>query len=71
MQRTGFVTKIYTLRRTGLKPMVVLSRREAAQVYRVRQGVLTEQQPHHAHSEAHRLQALLLRPLRPGLPAQG
>ena len=46
-------------------------RREAAQVRGVREGVQPVVQPDHAHAQAHRLQAVLLRTLREALPAQG
>ena len=46
-------------------------RGEAAQVHRLQQGVQPIIEPDHAHAQAHRLQALRLRPLREGLPAQG
>lgn len=38
---------------------------------RVLQGLQPILEPDHAHAQAHRLQALLLRPLREGLPAEG
>lgn len=47
------------------------SRREAAQVHRVPEGLQPELQPDHAHEEAHGLQALRLRALRSVLPAEG
>lgn len=37
----------------------------------MRKGVLSEQQPDHAHAQAHWLQAVPMRPLRQGLPAKG
>ena len=49
----------------------VFFRREAAQMCGVQQSLFPEQQPHHAHAEAHRLQTLCLRSLREAVPAQG
>lgn len=48
-----------------------LSRREAPQVRRVLQGLQPILEPDNAHAQAHRLQALLLRSVREGLPAEG
>ena len=45
-------------------------RREAAQVHRVCQVLLTEQQLDHSHAEAHRLQAICLRPVREKVPEE-
>ena len=47
------------------------SRGEASQVRRLRQSVQPIIESDHPLTQAHRLQALRLRPVRPGLPAQG
>ena len=46
-------------------------RREAPQVPGVWQGIQPELQPHHPQPQAHRLQALWLRPVRKRLPEEG
>ncbi|CAB0040172.1 unnamed protein product [Trichogramma brassicae] len=57
---------------TQAMPVFLLCyRRKTAQVSSLRQSFLPEQQSHNALAQAHRLQALRLRALRPGLPAQG
>ena len=38
---------------------------------RLRQGLQPVVKPNHAHEEAHRIQALRMRPLREGIPAKG
>lgn len=50
---------------------VLCCRGEAAQVPGVREGLQSILQPDHAQPQAHGLQALRLRPVRPSLPAQG
>lgn len=37
----------------------------------VLEGVQPELEPHHTHAQAHRVQALLVRTLRQGVPTQG
>jgi hypothetical protein len=49
----------------------VVFRGEATQMRRLLEGLQPVVQPDHPHAQAHRLQALLVRPLREGLPAQG
>lgn len=48
-----------------------ISRRKAAQMSGVRKGVQPELQPDHPLSQTHRLQAIRLRTLPQGVPAQG
>lgn len=47
------------------------SRGKAAQVHRLREGVLAELEPDHPLEEAHGVQAVRVRPLRKGLPEEG
>jgi len=52
-------------------PVFVLDRRKAPQVSHLRESVQPEFEPDHAHAQAHRVQAVRVRLLRPRLPAQG
>lgn len=47
------------------------NRREAPQVRRLRKGVQPELESHHPHAQTLGLQAVLLRPLRKVVPAEG
>ena len=50
---------------------MVVYRGEAAQVHRLQQSVQPIIEPDYAHAQTHGVQALRLRPVRKGLPAQG
>ena len=52
-------------------PTHVCCRREAVRVSPLQQGLQSVVQPHHTQSQTHGLQAVLLRPVRPRLPAEG
>lgn len=52
-------------------PLILFCRREAPQVRRLFQSIQPIVKPHHAHAQTHWLQALLVRPVRKGVPEEG
>lgn len=71
MEINGTLTLSEKHTRDFTKRAFICCRWEAAQVRRVLESVQPELEPDHAHAQTHWLQAILVRPLRQGVSAQG